>query len=257
MIYLYGILSPGNRAQAEVVLGGQTGVTGDVALSPFGEWILIHSAHDGGEILPRRKSLLTHARVLETAMQAGTVLPMRFGMTCQSVEEFKDLVDSAGAKIAAGIERVTGRVEVGVRVSVAEAEALEAAVAASPRLAARREGLVGMGPEAHFAKVEFGRTLGELVAARRKSAQQCLLERLKPFCVDHVLKAPETDFEVLRAEFFIDETKLPAFSDALDHASADLDFAGGGETSVRLVGPGPAFHFVDLALAAVDAPEVA
>lgn len=191
------------------------------------------------------------------AMRLGTVLPMRFGMTCQNVEEFWKTAEGARAEIGAGLERVEGRAEVGVRVSVAEAAALEATVQANPTLAAERDHLARRGHDAHFAKVEFGRGLGEAVAARRKSAQKDLLERVRPLSVDHVVKAPETDFEALRAEFLIEKNDLPAFSEVLDRSSANLEFAGGGQTAVRIVGPGPAFHFVDLALDMAGEPEPA
>src|SRR6056297_3354807 len=113
--------------------------------------------------LPRRKLLLSHARVLEAAMSFGTVLPMRFGMTCPSVAAFSALVCDAGERIDAAFDRIEGRIEVGARVSVSDTAALEAAMAKSAQLQARRDALALKGREAHFAKVDFGRDLGEAV----------------------------------------------------------------------------------------------
>lgn len=257
MIYLYGIMSPDGTAHSTSALAGMAGVTGQVALASCGDRVLIFSPHDGGEILPRRKLLLSHARVLEAAMEAGTVLPMRFGMTCQSVDEFCRLVETAHKEIKTGIDRLSGCAEVGVRVFVEETEALEAAVSAVPALKDKRDRLARAGNEAHFAKVEFGRFLGDTLAARRKKAQSVLLETLRPLCVDHVLKAPETDFEALRAEFLVRNGQMSEFSKTLSDVTADLEFAGTGEATARLVGPGPAFHFVDLALDTVAKSEVA
>ncbi|MEO0918699.1 MAG: GvpL/GvpF family gas vesicle protein, partial [Pseudomonadota bacterium] len=199
-IYLYGILQPGEGADAGDLMTGIQGVTGAVSIHPVSAMVLIYGDHDGSEILPRRRLMLAHARVLETATEAGTVLPMRFGMTCASVKEFAALAQDAGSRIRETLDRVRGHVEIGVRVDAPEEAALEAALAQSPKLAAERDRLTKGQGAAHFDKVAFGRALGDAVAERRSAAQKSLLSGLTPLCADHVLKAPETDFEPLRAE---------------------------------------------------------
>ena len=257
MIYLYGLVEPQGGACPKVALGSIAGVTSPVSADPCGDLFLIHGQHDGSEILPRRKSLLTHARVLEAAMEIGTVLPMRFGMTCRSLEVFHDIADRSSEEIRKALDRLRDRAEVGVRVTVPEEAALEAALAETPSLAAARDRLTLKGGATHFAKVEFGRSLGEVVAARRQAAQKALLKELVPLAAAHVLKAPETDFEVIRAEFLVEKDRLADFPARIEQVVAELGFAGKGEYATRLVGPGPGFHFVDLSLAPTDAEEAA
>jgi hypothetical protein len=79
MIYLYGLLEPGAADPGEV-LSSVAGVTGPVGVTDLGAAILVHGASDGLEILPRRRHLLAHARVLEALAGRGALLPMRFGM---------------------------------------------------------------------------------------------------------------------------------------------------------------------------------
>lgn len=257
MIYLYGLVQPAAGTAVTLAPGETPGVTGPVSARVCGGLVLIHGDHDGSEILPRRRALLTHARVLERAMGAGTVLPMRFGMTCPSPAAFEEIVKRNRDGIAAALDRLAGRVEVGVRISGEEPRVLEATLSASPALASARDRLQGRSSAGHFAKVEFGRSLGEAVAARRKAAQKVLLDRLAPHAADHVLKAPETDFEALRAEYLVDENRLAAFTSELDRAARELDFAGDTPCTARLVGPGPAFHFIRLNLAPAGAEAVA
>ncbi len=257
MPYLYGLLEADPRTASMSELTSIAGTTGQVSVDRCGDLSVIHGPHDGAEMLPRRRLLLSHARVLETAMVLGTVLPMRFGMTCESLAELGDLVSANRAVIRGAIDRLRGQVEIGVRVAAPEDDALSEALSANPAVAAARARLAQQGGAGHFAKVEFGRALGEAVAVRRKAAQKALLADLVPRSSGHVLKAPESDFEALRAEFLIDAEQLAGFLEYLERAVAKLDFAGPGRCGVRVVGPGPAFHFVDLSLVTSDAQAAA
>lgn len=256
-IYLYGLLEPADASLAEETLAGLEGVTGPVDVIPCDGYVLLSGMHAGDEILPRRRLLLTHARVLETAMACGTVLPMRFGMVSPSFETFKDLAGTQSTEIADAFARLRGKVEIGVRVTAAEDSCLAATLAENPGLARERDRLQGRGAGAHFDKVEFGRRLGDAVAERRKLAQRQVLNDVRDLAAAHILKTPDSDFDILRAEFLLDANNLTAFSDRLEIAVAETDFSAPATATARLVGPGPAFHFVDLALNPADAEAAA
>jgi len=67
--------------------------------------------HDPPE--PTPDSLWRHEEIVESLMADGPVLPMRFGSTTDDVEE---LLDRRHDALIAGLERVRGAVELGVRV---------------------------------------------------------------------------------------------------------------------------------------------
>ena len=248
MIYLYGLVASEETASIRTTMAKVQGLVGMVELAAMGGVHLIFEPHEGGEILPRRRSLLTHARVLETAMDAGTVLPMRFGMTCASVGDVEALLERDSHKIRGAFQNIENHVEFGVRVVAPEAETLATTLEMRPDLKATRDRLSTRGAEAHFSKVDFGRALGDAAAERRAQAQKTILSALRPMASDHLLKAPESDFDLLRAEFLVKTQDAEAFSDRLDHVVSKLDIAGGAPCQARIVGPGPAFHFVDLSL---------
>lgn len=257
MNYLYGVMSASALATdlSDISLG--PGISGEVEMECFDDLVVIHAAHDGSEILPRRKSLLAHARVLENAMDHGTVLPMRFGMVCDSVAAFAALAARHRADIQAAFDRLSGCVEMGVRVTASETEALNALLDRDTELRTARDRLAEKGRGAHFSKVEFGRALGEAMAARRAAAQKDLVERLRPMARDYLIKAPESDFQVLRGEFLIERERLEEFGQGLEVAVQQLGFVGGSHWDIRMVGPGPAFHFVGLTLDPADAEAAA
>ncbi|MEL6798906.1 MAG: GvpL/GvpF family gas vesicle protein [Pseudomonadota bacterium] len=254
MIYLYGLL---DAAVSPNAFDGVDGISGPVHATRCGGWTVIHGGYEGEEVMPRRRYLLRHAAVLEAAMVHGALLPMRFGMLAASISEVEDRLATQKPATEAAFDRVRGRVELGVRVTVREVDALEQVLRDTPDLARLRDDLAGAGRSGHFAKAEFGRQLGEAAARQRARAQKSLLKELSQCADDHVLRAPESDFEALRAEFLVPEARVSAFSDRLAAVCETLDFAGPRPANAHIVGPGPAYHFVTLALGCAPGKEAA
>ncbi|MEO0916972.1 MAG: GvpL/GvpF family gas vesicle protein, partial [Pseudomonadota bacterium] len=104
------------------------------------------------------------------------------------------------------------------------------------------------GPQAHFEIAAFGGKLADELDRRRGAAQKKLLNAIRPLARDHVLRKPEDDTEVLRAEFLIDAGLQPDFEQSLASVSATLDFAPGEEPQINVIGPVPMYNFVKLNL---------
>ena len=64
-----------------------------------------------------------------------------------------------------------------------------------------------------------------------------------------VLRKPEEDTEVLRAEFLFAATDQAAFIAAVDQAARSLTFAPGAEHAIQVIGPVPMYNFVRHSLA--------
>ncbi len=251
MIYLYGLsdLRPADRNLAAL-----HGVTGAVDASETAcDW-LIHGPSDGTELLPKRRHLLAHTKVLEELGAQATVLPMRFGMMAQSVDEFAGLVDRNATDIAESFKRLSGKVELGLRIDFPRDAALSAALAEDPALAKAHARLSGLATAPHFQAAEFGRRLAEALDARRGQAQRILLEQLRPHITDFRVKTPESDVQALALDVLIPESAQQGFAaETARAADAAADFAGGAEAAIRIVGPVPAFSFVDLTLSTAEA----
>ncbi|PJI91434.1 gas vesicle protein GvpL/GvpF [Yoonia maricola] len=247
MIYLYGL-----AAAEETVLSGMLthaqGLQGPLKLAHIGPWCLIYSDHDDQEILPKRRLLLAHTRVLETVLPICTILPARFGLVAQDLAQVSALVEENATEITAQFAKVTGAIELGVRISFPRQVALDAALQSDTQLYAQQVALRKRGPEAHFAIAEFGGRLADLLDQRRGVAQRATLAALRPLTRDHVLRKPEEDTEVLRAEFLVDANAQDSFQDAVAATAAKLDFAPGAEPLIQMIGPVPMYHFVRLNL---------
>jgi len=246
MIYLYGLrdLRPNDARLAAI-----KGVTGPVSASETLAGWLVHGPSDGTELLPKRRHLLAHTRVLEALGEEATILPMRFGMMADSVSQFAGLMAEHKAEIAEAFDRLTGQIELGLRVDFPKDAALQATLDTEPELARTHARLARMSPAPHFEAAEFGRVLAEAMDHRRSAAQSKLLETLKPHITDYVIKKPEEDVQVLALDVLIRESTQASFTKLLASAAQGVaDFANGAEPTIKIVGPVPAFSFVNLTL---------
>jgi hypothetical protein len=81
-----------------------------------GDFDLVVSEH-AAEVEPTEEAVLAHARVVEELLPlAGAVLPARFGVGFEDGTSLERAVGDRAADLDKSLDRVRGRVEVGVRV---------------------------------------------------------------------------------------------------------------------------------------------
>ena len=248
MIYLYGLIEE-PPVDLDVEIAHLSGLQGPLKSFSVGPWMLVYSDHDTADILPKRRLMLAHTRVVESLLACGTVLPARFGLVAGTLATVEAMILAKAPTIKREFARVHGCFELGLRVKFPRKPALEATLIEDESLRRERERLAKLGPEAHFAVAEFGGKLADRLDRRRGVAQQNLLRALVPLCRSHVLRKPEDDTEVLRAEFLILKGEQPGFLSAVERAAGALNFAPGCEAEIKVVGPVPMYNFVRLSLA--------
>lgn len=247
MIYLYGLVDPATR-DPSYGLEGLVGVTGPVLCASFKAGHLLYGAHDASPILAKRRFLLAHTRVLEVVSEKTTVLPMRFGMLAEDVTEVAELVTQQADAIEVQFARLNGMVEYGVRLSFPSKPALAHELGRHPVLVAERDRLArGSG---HFERAEFGEKLGAALERHRTDLQHNIVAALRRRGIDLVLRAPESEYQVLNAYVLLRAEEEAAFPNLVAELAAALDFAPGADPQIELVGPAPLYNFVQLNLAA-------
>lgn len=253
MIYLYGLMKPDTEG-AEALAADLQGVTGPVHIAHLSHALLIYGAHGDGEILAKRRYLLAHAHVLEAFLELGTVLPMRFGMIAQDVAAVSEVLSRQSDLLCQEMGRLEGLIELGVRISFDRDAALAAQLQRDPSLLAERDRLRGATAGAHFDKAEFGRKLGEALERHRTDTQKQLIRQIRAHVADFNVKTPDADVEVLNAEVLLPQSALTNFSDELASLCGQVEFGGGSEPMIRLIGPEPPYHFVKVALETAAEP---
>lgn len=137
------------------------GLQGTLQICGIGPWTLVYFDDDNAEILPKRRLLLTHTRVLEQMLTLGTVLPARFGLVADTLAKVEAMILAKAPTITQEFARVQGCFELGIRVNYPRIPALDATLAKDPALLRDRDRLARLGPEAHFAMAEFGGKLAD------------------------------------------------------------------------------------------------
>lgn len=244
--YLYCLLAPparGTLAQMQAAAAAVPTLGGDVVLFGVAGLIFVHCPCEAEAIAQTRRNMLAHTRMLEALMPLATCLPVRFGLIAQDLTEVGAMITERRAELERHSRKLCAHVEVGLRISFPRAEALAQILSETPEFVAERDRLQGQGRAAYFAQADFGRRLAEALDTRRTRAQKQLLAALCPHGRDHVLRAPETDVEVLRAEFLVPEAGVDSFARTGYDLAAGLGFAGSAEPEVQVVGPAPPYRY--------------
>ena len=82
----------------------------------------VYTRHRSFSPRASRAEVLAHERVLEAVMKRGPVLPLRFGIQLRSEAELEEVLRERRTELLRSIERVRGRVELGLRVLGGAAE---------------------------------------------------------------------------------------------------------------------------------------
>jgi len=246
--YAYGVVASGQRAAVptraagaalEVVEAGPVAaVASVVSLDEFGEEPLRENLND-------RDWLERHARAHEDVLLAvaasADVVPFRFGTISRTADDLRALLRDREHALVAALERVRGKIELGVKVWVDEARlrralAPPAAEAASAtgrgyleaRRAAQREAA-----DAETFCADLVREVYERVAAHAAAA---------------VVNRPQPRELTGRAERMILNAALLVESDATavrDEVDVLAERLRGFGVTLEVTGPWPAHNFVD------------
>jgi hypothetical protein len=170
------------------------------------------------------EAMWTHERVVEALMERGAVLPMRFGTTFADEEALAAALADRSEEFLTRLDRVRGRVELGVRaVQPPEAPANEVASASA-------EGSTG--------REYLLRKLHEV--RRGEQAAAALHEPLAALAAGARQQRVRAPGEVLRAAYLVDRTAVPDFRQRVER----LQRAHPG-TAILCTGPWPPYSFVD------------
>jgi Gas vesicle synthesis protein GvpL/GvpF len=216
MLHLYGIVESHGRC-------GGIGLDGQPLVSiPCDDVVAIASEQARPlDSAPSEEALWQHERVLEALLEAGAVLPVRFGVRFADHEELRAAVEPRSAQFAAALAHVRGRVELSVRLLALGAE--------GPPSAAE-----DAGPGTRYL---LGR-LEERRDAERKL--DTIRGRLGPLAVaerSQLLPRPGTPAS---AAFLVERPALERFRKEARELERDLK-----DVVLVCTGPWPPYNFVD------------
>src|ERR671934_529994 len=237
MTVVYGIVP------AETPLdGAPAGIAGaPVSRVTAGGLAALVSPVEEDDLRATRRDLLSHSAVLEHAVAAGPVLPLRFGMVLRDEDAVVgELLEPRRDELAGLLRRFERLVELRVKAFYVEEEVLKEIVRSEPAIARLREATRGL-PEAaaYPQRVRLGEAVARALDARRQRDVDSILARLRPLAEEVVVE--ETDSALaLTASFLVDRGRVEAFDRAMD----ELARAHEGLITFKYLGPLPPHSFV-------------
>jgi hypothetical protein len=237
--YVFGIVPAG----APVPQADDEGLASALRLVEVGDVAALVGATPADQALGRAADLLAHDRVLADVVATGTaVLPMRFGAVVSDEWAVQDeLLKAHHDHFVDVLNALQGRVQYTMNVRYEQDTVLRQVLDEHPEIAKLRGG-----DDRSETRASFDRQLrlGELVVRA--------LERLRPADAAAVLDDLGDDFdfrarhstapdEVLDAAFLVETARVGEFEDRVEQ----LGKRNAGRLRVRLVGPSPAYDFVE------------
>ena len=200
----------------------------------------------GERLRVRRRDLLSHLRVLETAFGEATIVPCAFGMVLRSREAVEtDLLAARRSELLALLERLDGRVQLNVTASYDEEAVLKEIVQNDAEIARLRSRSRQLGAAGHFESIRLGELVASALGARRASDAQRLLDSLAPETEDMAVES-RGDTTVLKASFLVERDRCDRFDAALEALAA----AEAPRVTFESIGPLPPTAFAALEAAA-------
>lgn len=241
--YVYGVVRAGGTAPAiEGIAGAPLELVAD------GDVAALTSVAPDHYLEAGREELLTHSRVLEAALEKGTVLPMRFGVVLPDTETLRtDLLDGHHDELAGQLEEMDGKVELALKGLYHEQAVLQEIVTEDREIAALRKAISGK-PEAatYFERIRLGELVAAAFAAHQERDSAAIVEALRPRAVAVAVGEPIHERMAVNASFLVDRAKLDAFDRALE----EVGKREADRIRLRLTGPLPPHSFVELGVAA-------
>jgi hypothetical protein len=184
--------------------------------------VISRHVHPPGD--PAPDTLWVHERVIERLMTDRAVLPMRFGTRLADDDALREKLAARQQEFLTALDRVRGRVEIGVRAM----QPLAAQDVAAPPPA--RDALSG---RAYIeGKLRNGRRVDREVAALHEP-----LAALASASTRHAARRPD---ELLRASYLVDRGAVARFRGTVER----LQRADPG-VAILCTGPWPPYSFVD------------
>ena len=235
--FVYGV-TPADAAAPDV-----PGIS-DTALRivPGEELGAIVSEVDRDEVESAR-ALRAYAGVLDAAIEAGPVVPLRFGtMVGNDDAVLSDVLRPYRDQFHDLLERLGEHVELKVKVTYDEDAVMRQLVAADPRIASMHERIAGVDRDAaYYARIELGEEVAKALEARRDRDAEGVYDALCAVADDVSTGELLNPHMVINGTFLVRRSEIDAFHDTIASATRDHP-----EMQVRFVGPLAPYSFSDV-----------
>lgn len=218
--YLYAIIAGSEQRQF-----GNLGLNGgQVYTIPDNGVAAVVSDIPQQKIRPERRHFAAHQGVLRKLMEECDLLPMRFGVISGDPRAVRGLLSRNRSAIVNQLQRVAGKVEMGLRVSWDVPNIFEYMISVHSELMEARDSLINAQRNlTQEEKIQVGRLFEELLNTDREAHTRRVERALKPACSEIKRNKCREEREVMNLACLVSRTALPAFENAVLKAAGLFD----------------------------------
>jgi len=239
--YLYAVV-----ADSEDQTYGDFGIDGGTVYTiSDGRVAAVVSDLPNRKIRPERRHLAAHQKVLKYLMEKSTPLPMTFGIIADGPKEIRKILSLNQEAFFEQLNRVAGKVEMGLRVAWDVPNIFEYFVHTHPELRAARDRFFGTYREpTQEDKIEVGRMFERILNEDRENYTERVEEILSPRCFEIKRNPQRNEREVMNLTCLVGREAQGEFEAAIFEAARLFD----NNFAFDFNGPWAPHNFVDIDL---------
>ena len=239
--YIYAIVADGEpRVYPSLGIEGK-----DVYTIGDGRTAAVVSGLAGSKIRPERTNLRVHQAVLKRLMADTTPLPLAFGTIASNPEAIRKILARNHHAFQEQLQRVAGKVEMGLRVTLDVPNIFEYFVNTHTELRLARDRLMSARHEfTQEEKIELGRMFDRLLNEDREDHTSKMKHILAPLCVEFKANPCRNEQEVINLACLVKRDAQEAFSAGVFAAANLFD----NNFSFDYSGPWAPHNFVEIDL---------
>ena len=239
--YLYAIVaSAGPLSYESLGIGGS-----DVVTLTEGAATAVISVVATPKLRPERANLAAHQAVLRQLLAETTPLPIAFGTIAGGPDAVRRILARNQHALKEQLQRVAGKVEMGLRVSWDVPNIFEHFVNTSPELRFARDRIVGANREpSQDEKIELGRLFDRLLNEERENSVRKVERTLSPACSEFKANLCRRENEVMNLACLVARNSQAEFDSAVFTAAKQFD----SHFAFDFNGPWAPHNFVELDL---------
>jgi len=176
------------------------------------------------KIRPERRHLAAHWEVLNHVMDEAAVLPVSFGIIGESSDAIRKLLSRNEHAFVEQLQRVAGKVEMGLRVAWDVANIFEYFVHIHQELRAMRDQIFRRTSEpSHEEMIQLGRRFEQTLAEDRTAHTEKVEAVLASRCFDIKRLSPRAEQEVMNLACLVGRDAVAGFKAGVFEAAALFD----------------------------------
>lgn len=238
-LFIYGITESDNLQpiQAKAIIDPDA----KVEVLSCGSLCAIASHIQDKDVLPIRRNLLGHSKVLEEVMEQQTVIPMQFGVIVDDQGILCQLINNNLQTLKTMIDELDGRIEVGIKMRWDEKIVFHEIIQDHPQLHKTGADLNNRDEnETYYDRIELGRTVSQIIEMKRIDEGNTVLNRLAPNAVKVIKLDPSDEFTIINLALLVEKSQ----EENLFKEVQAIDEIEGERMQIKYVSPIPPYNFV-------------